>query len=61
MVEANENELKYRRKGKDATAVFDAEGSRAASLDFEHIPRIRNTRGSSKSGWKRKQKEAVLV
>lgn len=32
LVEANENELRYRRKGKDATAVFDAEGSRAASL-----------------------------
>ncbi len=32
LVEANENELRYRRKGKDATHVFHAEGSRAASL-----------------------------
>ena len=32
LVEANENELRYRRKGKDATAVFDAEGSRAALI-----------------------------
>ena len=31
LVEANEKELRYRRKGKDATAVFDAGGSREAS------------------------------
>ena len=32
LVEANENELRYRRKGKDATGVYDAKGSYAAHL-----------------------------
>ena len=41
LVEANENELRYRRKGKDATGVYDAEGSYAAQLARGNDPKLK--------------------